>query len=222
MDLTFIYIIEVVIFIYVLIAFAFNYITGVLAISIIIILIAVYILTIPKIYDISDKQWKMFAIFGAIITVISLLINGINTIRNNSLTEIQNLTNFYKYSLEITRNIEDTFMRYPNELGYLMNDIYQTIGKNPVKNYSSTRDLDLEYLAALKIFKAIETVFLVGFNVYGIQKITDPDFQGVSSTMHTMFTSKLMKNYWVQLKPLFQDEMAAIFDSLMIYGRVSN
>lgn len=117
MDFKFLYVIEVIIFIYVILAFSFNLINDIIAIVIIFLLISTYFLTRPNIYNITDKQWKFFAVFGTIVTVISLLINGINTMKNNSLIEVQNLTNFYKYHLEITRNMENTFMQYPNELG---------------------------------------------------------------------------------------------------------
>jgi hypothetical protein len=172
-------------------------------------------------YNITDKHWRLFALVGSVATGSTLLINGLNVFKSSKETNLQNMDNFNKLGLDVTRDIEETFMKYRKELGYLFNDIYGVIGKQQVNDYVSTRNLDMEYLAALKIFKSIETVFLVGLSVYGIDKITDPDFQGVSSTMQTIFGSNLMKKYWVELKPLFQDDMAAIFDNLMIYGRIS-
>lgn len=219
LNINFLYIIQVVIFIYIIIGFLFNFVSGTITIITFFVLIATYFLTKSDIYNITDKQWKFFAVFGTIVTVISLLINGINSYKNNSLTDIQNLTNFYKYSLDITKNMENTFMQYPNELGYLFNDIYGVIGRKPTKDYSSTRDLDLEYFAALKIIRGIEALFLRGTRLYGVERMTEKRFQGMASTVQTILNSKLMKKYWTEVKHMINDTVANIIDKIVMFGR---
>lgn len=100
-----------------------------------------------------------------------------------------------------------------------MNDIYGVIGKKPTKDYSKTRDLDLEYFAAVKIIRGIEALFLRGTRLYGVERMTDKPFQGMASPIQTILNSKLMKKYWTEIKPMINDSVVGIIDQIIVFGR---
>lgn len=213
------YIIETTVFIIVLMLFFLNKISGMISLVSIVLLILFYYLSSNNTYVIKNNQWKTFAIFGAIITIVSFVINATNIYRINSSLDSQNLISYYKYWLEISKNIDSLFMQYPKQLGYLLNDIYGHIGKEKIQDYAETRDLDLEYLAAVKIIRGFESLTLRGINYYGVERLANREFQGMTSTLQAFLSSKLIKEYWTEIKPMINDLVVDIFDSLMMFGR---
>lgn len=209
-----------VILLYAVLAYFFNITGPYITSAIIFILFVLYFFKKSNSFNVSDNKWRMFALLGTVATGITFLMNGINIFRTSKEIQLQNVDSLNKLASEITKDIEDLLMKHKNELGYLFYDIYGAIGKKKINNYTTLRNKDFEYLAALKIFRSYETIILIAMNIYGVTKLTDPNFQGIASTMQTVFSSKLIKNYWSQTKSLFNDEVVEFIDDFLSTARI--
>jgi hypothetical protein len=208
-----------IILIYAITAYYYNTINVTLISFIILALFLGYLLTKTDLPKITDDKWRLFALIGSITTAVSLMINASVFVRNESTTRIQNLITFNKLMMDIVKDIENDFMKYPKELGYLYHDIFGVLGNKSMKNYQVTRDIDMEYKMAMKIFRGFETMFLTGDMLFGVENKDMPEFKGIISTLNTYASSSLMREYWRKVKPMFNDKYARVFIDMFYGGR---
>ena len=211
--------VAVIITIYTLTAYFYDTFNVTLVFFIFLALILGYFLTKSDLPKITDEKWRLFALMGSVTTAISLMINASVFVRNESTSRVQNLMNFYKLMMDIVKDIETDFMRYPKELGFLYHDIFGVLGDKGMRNFQATRDMDMEYKMAMKIFRGFETMFLTGDMLFGVENKDMPEFKGIISTLDTYLSSSLMRDYWRKMKPTFNDKYARVFIDNFYGGR---
>lgn len=213
--------VAVIIAIYTIIAYFYNTFNITLVSFIFLALFLGYFLTKSNLPKISDEKWRLFALMGSVTTAVSLMINASVFVRNESTARVQNLMTFYKLMMDIVKDIESDFMKYPKELGYLYHDIFGVLGDRgeSKKKFLSTRDMDMEYKMAMKIFRGFETMFLTGDMLFGVENKDMPEFKGIISTLDTYVSSSLMRDYWRKMKPTFNDKYARVFIDNFYGGR---
>lgn len=190
-------IVVLLISIYAILAFIYGYINTILLILLMLALTVIYILTQKFDYSVAENKWRFLATMGSITTAISLLINANVFIKNERTQVDQNTINFNKIISDSFGKIEDNFMREPDKLGYLYHNIYYASGHPVIPNLEKKRDKNIEFQQALRIFYAMEIVFIAGkLNEHK----DDPQYRGVFNLFDIYASSPLMKEYWRTLR----------------------
>jgi hypothetical protein len=186
-----------IIFIYSILAFIYGYVNTIILILLLLAVIVLYILTQKFNYSVAENKWRFLATICSITTAISLLINANAFIQNEKAQTDQNTINFNKIIADSFGKIEDNFMRDSDKLGYLYHDIHYPSGHPTISNLSTKRDKNLEFQQALKIFNAMEIIFIAGKLE---EKKDKPEFRGVINLFYLYSSSPLMKEYWKTLR----------------------
>jgi len=190
-------IIVLIISIYTLLAFVYGYINTIVLVLLMLATIVIYILTQEFGYIVAENKWRFLATMGSITTAISLLINASVFIKNERTQVDQNTINFNKIISDSFGKIEDTFMREPNKLGYLYHNIHYASGHPLIPGLEKNRDKNLEFQQALRIFYAMEIIFIAG----KLDERKDlPEYRGIVNLFYTYSSSPLMREYWKTLR----------------------
>jgi hypothetical protein len=153
----------------------------------------IYILTQNFDYSVAENKWRFLATMGSITTAISLLINANVFIKNEKTQVDQNIINFNKIVSDSFGKIEDNFMREPDKLAYLYHNIYYASGHPVTSDLEKKRDKSIEFQQALRIFYAMEIVFIAGkLNEHK----DDLQYRGIFNLFDIYASSPLMKEYW--------------------------
>lgn len=207
-----------IIFIYIVIAYLYGFVNTIVLILVLIGSGVLFILTQEFNYSVAENKWRLLATIGSITTAISLLINANVFIKNEKVQSEQNLINFNKILSDSFGKIEDNFMSKSKELGYLYHDIHYSSGHPSMKDLSKTRDKSLEFQQALKIFKAMEVVFIAG-NLK--QTKNDPRNRGIVNLFDMYASSALMKEYWKTIRYNFSPDFIRFIESEYYNYRIS-
>jgi hypothetical protein len=177
-----------------------------------------FLLTQEFNYSVAENKWRLLATIGSITTAVSLLINANVFIKNEKVQAEQNLINFNKILSDSFGKIEDNFMSKPKELGYLYHDIHYASGHPSMKDLSKTRDKSLEFQQALKIFRAMEVVFIAGdLN----KNKNDPRYRGIVNLFDMYASSALMREYWKTIRYNFSPGFIRFIESDFYNYRIS-
>lgn len=204
--------------VYIIILYIYNIIKTIVLILVLIGTCVIFILTQKFDYTVADNKWRLLATIGSVTTAISLLINANVFIKNEKAQNEQNLINFNKILSDSFGKIEDNFMNKANELGYLYHDIHYSSGHSTNKDLSKTRDRSLEFQQALRIFKAMEVVFIAG-NLKNTKD--DPKNRGVINLFYMYSSSALMKEYWKTIRYNFSPEFIRFIENEYYNNRIS-
>lgn len=190
-------IVVLILAIYSLLAFVYGYINIIVLVLLLLATIVVYILTQKFNYSVAENKWRFLATMGSITTAISLLINANIFIKNEKTQVDQNTITFNKIISDTFGKIDDTFMREPEKLGYLYHNIHYASGHPRIQNSEQKRDKNLEFQQALRIFYAMEVIFIAG----KLNERKDyPEYRGVYNLLDLYASSPLMKEYWKTLR----------------------
>ena len=190
-------IVVLILAIYSLLAFVYGYINIIVLVLLLLATTVFYILTQEFNYNVAENKWRFLATMGSITTAISLLINASVFIKNEKTQNDQNTINFNKIISDSFGKIEDTFMREPEKLGYLYHNIHYASGHPLIPDLEKKRDKNLEFQQALRIFYAMEIIFIAGkLN----QHKDDPQYRGIFNLFDIYASSPLMKEYWKTLR----------------------
>ena len=211
-------IVVLIIFIYVIIAYINQYISTILLIFVLLGTGIFYIFTQEFNYSVAENKWRFLATVGSITTAVTLLINANVFIRNEKSQVDQNLINFNKIIADSFGKIEDNFMRESDKLGYLYHDIHYSSGHPKIPNIESKRDKNLEFQQALKIFYAMEIVFIAGKLD---ERKSDPEYRGVINLFDMYSSSPLMKQYWKTLRYNFSPSFIKFIEEEFYNYRIS-
>lgn len=211
-------IIVLIIFIYAIIGFIYNYINTIVLFFLALILTFIYILTQQFGYVVEENKWRFLATIGSITTAISLLINA-NVFISNQRTQVdQTAINFFRIASDSFSKIDDNFMREPNKLGFLYHSIYNAYGNPYSPNLEKTRDMDLEFKQALKIFNVMEVVFIAGKLD---ERKDNPEYRGVINLFDIYASSPVMKEYWKTLRYNFTPDFIKFIETEFYNYRIS-
>ena len=190
-------IVVLIISIYTLLAFAYGYINTIILVLLILATTVIYILTQQFDYSVAENKWRFLATMGSITTAISLLINASVFIKNERTQVDQNTINFNKIISDSFGKIEDTFMRESNKLGYLYHNIHYASGHPLIPDLEKKRDKNLEFQQALRIFYAMEIIFIAGKLD---ERKDQPEYRGIINLFDIYASSPLMREYWKTLR----------------------
>jgi hypothetical protein len=211
-------IIVLIIFIYAILAFIYGYVNTIVLVLLLLAIVVIYILTQEFDYAVAENKWRFLATIGSITTAISLLINASVFIKNEKTQVDQNTINFNKIVSDSFGKIDDNFMREPQKLGYLYHDIYYTSGHPTIPDLAKTRDRNLEFQQALRIFYAMEVVFIAG----KLDQRKDlPEFRGILNVFDTYASSPLMREYWKTLRYSFSPAFIKFIEEEFYNYRIS-
>ena len=190
-------IVVLILAIYSLLAFVYGYINIIVLVLLLLATTIVYILTQEFNYSVAENKWRFLATMGSITTAISLLINANVFIKNEKTQVDQNTINFNKIISDSFGKIEDNFMREPEKLGYLYHNIHYASGHPLIPNLEQKRDKNLEFQQALRIFYAMEVIFIAG----KLNERKDlPEYRGVYNLFDLYASAPLMREYWKTLR----------------------
>jgi hypothetical protein len=214
----FIRIFSLIIFIYTLIAFAYNMISTIIFTLMMFGLFVLFLMTDKFKVAVPADRWRLFAMIGSITTAVSLLINANIFIRNEKVQGDQNLINFNKIVSDSFGKIDDTFIKYPDRLGYLYHDIYYSSGHPLISDLEKYRDKNLEFQQAFSIFQAMEVTFIAGKLDENKDK---PEFRGILNTIDMFASSNLMRDYWKTIKFNFSPKFIKFLEDEYFNNRLS-
>ena len=190
-------IVVLILSIYSLLAFVYGYINIIILVLLLLATTIIYILTQEFNYSVAENKWRFLATMGSITTAISLLINASVFIKNEKTQVDQNTINFNRIVSDSFGKIEDNFMRDAGKLGYLYHNIHYASGHPVIPNLEKQRDKSLEFQQALKIFYAMEVIFIAG-------KLTErkdlPEYRGIINLFDIYASAPLMREYWKTLR----------------------
>lgn len=190
-------IVVLILAIYSLLAFVYGYINIIVLVLLLLATTIIYILTQEFNYNVAENKWRFLATMGSITTAISLLINANVFIKNEKTQGDQNMINFNKIISDSFGKIEDNFMREPEKLGYLYHNIHYASGHPLIPDLETKRDKNLEFQQALRIFYAMEIIFIAG----KLNERKDlPEYRGTINLFDIYASSPLMREYWKTLR----------------------
>jgi len=211
-------IIVIIIFIYAILGFIYNYLNLIVLILLGLAVTVVYILTQRFGYSVEENKWRFLATMGSITTAISLLINASVFIKNERTQVDQNTISFNKIISDSFGKIDDTFMRESNKLGFLYHNIYYASGHPYSPNLEKSRDRNLEFQQALKIFYAMEVVFIAGKLD---ERKDNPEYRGIINLFDIYASSPLMREYWKTLRYNFAPSFIKFIETEFYNYRIS-
>lgn len=211
-------IVVLIIFIYAIIAYINQSINTLILIFITLGSAIFYIFTQEFNYSVEENKWRFLSTIGSITISISLILNANAFIRNEKSQVDQNTINFNKIISDSFGKIEDNFMRETDKLGYLYHDIHYSSGHPKMPNIESKRDKNLEFQQALKIFYAMEIVFIAGKLD---ERKDDPEYRGVINLFDMYSSSPLMKQYWKTLRYNFSPSFIKFIEEEFYNYRIS-
>lgn len=211
-------IVVLIIFIYAIIAFIYGFINTIILVLIILAMIVTYILTQQFDYAVAENKWRFLATIGSITTAISLLINASVFIKNEKTQVDQNMISFNKIVSDSFGKLEDNFMKDSQKLGYLYHDIYYASGHPSNPDLAKTRDKNLEFQQALKIFNAMEIVFIAGKLEENKNR---PEYRGIINVFDIYTSSPLMREYWKTLRYNFSPAFIEFIENEFYNYRIS-
>ena len=211
-------IVVLIIFIYAIIAFIYGFINTIVLVLIILAMIVTYILTQQFDYSVAENKWRFLATIGSITTAISLLINASVFIKNEKTQVDQNMISFNKIVSDSFGKLEDNFMKDSQKLGYLYHDIYFASGHPSTPDLAKTRDKNLEFQQALKIFNAMEIVFIAGKLKTNKDR---PEYRGIMNVFDIYTSSPLMREYWKTLRYNFSPGFIEFIEKEFYNYRIS-
>lgn len=211
-------IIVLIISIYTLLAFVYGYINTIVLVLLALATIVIYILTQQFDYSVAENKWRFIATMGSITTAISLLINASVFIKNERTQVDQNTINFNKIISDSFGKIEDTFMREPNKLGYLYHNIHYASGHPLIPDLEKNRDKNLEFQQALRIFYAMEIIFIAGKLD---ERKDQPEYRGIINLFDIYASSPLMREYWKTLRYNFSPSFIKFIEDEFYNYRLS-
>ena len=207
-----------ILFIYAIIAFIYGFINTIVLVLMVLAIIVSYILTQEFNYIVAENKWRFLATIGSITTAISLLINASVFIKNEKTQTEQNMINFNKIFSDSFGKIEDNFIRESAKLGYLYHDIYYASGHQGNSDLAKTRDKNLEFQQALKIFNAMEVVFIAG-KLRSNKNL--PEYRGIMNVFDIFTSSPLMREYWKTLRYNFSPGFIEFIEKEFYNYRIS-
>jgi hypothetical protein len=211
-------IVVLIIFIYAIIAFIYGFINTIVLVLLTLAVVIIYILTQEFKFSVAENKWRFLATIGSITTAISLLINASVFIKNEKTQVDQNMISFNKIVSDSFGKLEDNFMRESDKLGYLYHDIYFASGHPLASNLAEKRDKNLEFQQALKIFYAMELVFIAG----KLKEKKDlPEYRGILNLFDIYTSSPLMREYWKTLRYNFSPGFIKFIEEEFYNYRIS-
>lgn len=211
-------IVVLIIFIYAILAFVYGFINTIVLVLIILAIVVIYILTQQFDYSVAENKWRFLATIGSITTAISLLINASVFIKNEKAQVDQNMISFNKIVSDSFGKLEDNFMKDSQKLGYLYHDIYYASGHPTNLDLVKTRDKNLEFQQALKIFNAMEIVFIAGKLKTNKNR---PEYRGIMNVFDIYTSSPLMREYWKTLRYNFSPGFIEFIEKEFYNYRIS-
>jgi len=211
-------IVVLIVFIYAIIAYLNEYINTILLVFLLLGTVIFYIFTQEFNYSVAENKWRFLSTIGSITISISLILNASAFIKNERTQVDQNNINFNKIISDTFGKIEDSFMRETDKLGYLYHNIYYSSGHPKIGNIDSKRDKNLEFQQVLKIFNAMEIVFIAGKLD---ERKNDPEYRGVINLFDMYASSPLMKQYWKTLRYNFSPSFIKFIEEEFYNYRLS-